>query len=179
MGPASFQGLDLLFLPARLKAAAAQGAAVPGDLAQSTQEPSATGAGRHRFFTGMIEALGFALNLYRFPILPLIDGPVKGVVQVGTRMGAAVGAGVEKTGIGDLSRQKGSAVRASDHKSAQRLNPGGAKAGGLQSQGAEGAAVPLWRDCKPLATPDLESSGFCTTGVGYRFLITRVLQIRS
>jgi hypothetical protein len=33
-----------------------------------------------------------------------------------------------------------------------------AKVGGLQSQDAEGAAVVCY--CKPLATPDLESSGF-------------------
>ena len=104
MGPAPFQGLDLLFLPARLKAAGTQGAAVPGDFAQCTQKPSATGAGRHRFFTGMIEALGLTLHLYRLPIPPLIDGPVKGVEQVGTRAGAAIGAIVEKTGVGDLIR---------------------------------------------------------------------------
>ena len=32
------------------------------------------------------------------------------------------------------------------------------KAGGIQSQGAKGAAVVVY--CKPLATPDLEPSGF-------------------
>jgi hypothetical protein len=37
-------------------------------------------------------------------------------------------------------------------------NPNVAKAGGFQSQGAEGAVVVSY--CKPLATPDLESSGF-------------------
>jgi hypothetical protein len=105
MNPASLQSLDLLFLTARLKAAGTQGAAVPVDLAQCAQEPSATGAGRHRFLTGMIEALGLTRHLYRRPILPLLDGPVKGVVQVGTRMGAAIGAIVEKTGIGNLYRQ--------------------------------------------------------------------------
>jgi hypothetical protein len=105
MDPASLQALDLLFLTARLKAAGTQGAAVPVDLAQCAQEPPATGAGRHRFLTGMIEALGLALHLHRFPILSLIDGPVKGVVQIGTRTGAAIGAIMEKTGVGDLSRQ--------------------------------------------------------------------------
>jgi hypothetical protein len=53
----------------------------------------------------MVEALGLTRHLYRRPILPLLDGPVKGVVQVGTRMGAAIGAIVEKTGIGNLYRQ--------------------------------------------------------------------------
>ena len=37
-------------------------------------------------------------------------------------------------------------------------HPHVAKAGGLQSQGAKGAVVVGYR--KPLATPDLESSGF-------------------
>jgi hypothetical protein len=38
------------------------------------------------------------------------------------------------------------------------VNPNVAKAGGLQRQGAKGAAVVGY--CKPLATPDLKSSGF-------------------
>jgi hypothetical protein len=38
------------------------------------------------------------------------------------------------------------------------VNPDVAKAGGHQRQGAKGAAVVVY--CKPLATPDLESSGF-------------------
>ena len=38
------------------------------------------------------------------------------------------------------------------------FNPNVAKAGGLQSQGAEGDAVVLY--CNPLATRDLESSRF-------------------
>ncbi len=38
------------------------------------------------------------------------------------------------------------------------IQPNGAKDGGLQSQGGKGAAVVIY--CKPLATPDLESSGF-------------------
>jgi hypothetical protein len=37
------------------------------------------------------------------------------------------------------------------------VNSNVAKAGGLQSQGAKGAAVASY--CKPLATPDLEPSG--------------------
>jgi hypothetical protein len=37
-------------------------------------------------------------------------------------------------------------------------HPNVAKAGGLESQGAKGAAVVVY--CKPLATPDLKSSGF-------------------
>jgi hypothetical protein len=45
-------------------------------------------------------------------------------------------------------------------ESGGELNPNVAKVGGLQSQGAKGAAVPPWRDCKPLATRDLKSSGF-------------------
>jgi hypothetical protein len=40
----------------------------------------------------------------------------------------------------------------------RHLNPNVAKAGGLQSQGAKGDAVVGY--CKPLATPDLEPSGF-------------------
>ena len=36
--------------------------------------------------------------------------------------------------------------------------PNVAKVGGIQSQGAKGAAVVIY--CNPLATPDLESSGF-------------------
>jgi hypothetical protein len=36
--------------------------------------------------------------------------------------------------------------------------PNVAKAGGLQSQGDKGAAVVVY--CKPLATPDMKSSGF-------------------
>jgi hypothetical protein len=39
-----------------------------------------------------------------------------------------------------------------------RINPIAAKAGGIQSQGAKGAAVAIY--CNPLATPDLDSSGF-------------------
>jgi hypothetical protein len=39
-----------------------------------------------------------------------------------------------------------------------QINPNVAKAGGLQSQGAKGAAVVVY--CKPLATPDMKSSGF-------------------
>jgi len=38
------------------------------------------------------------------------------------------------------------------------VNPNVAKAGGLQSQGAKGAAVVDY--CKPLATPDLKFSDF-------------------
>jgi len=38
------------------------------------------------------------------------------------------------------------------------FHPSAAKARGLQSQGAKGAAVVGY--CKSLATPDLESSGF-------------------
>ncbi len=38
------------------------------------------------------------------------------------------------------------------------MNPNVAKVGGLHSQGAKGAAVVGY--CKPLATPDMESSGF-------------------
>ena len=38
------------------------------------------------------------------------------------------------------------------------MNPNVAKAGGLQSRGAEGEAVILY--CEPLATLDLEFSGF-------------------
>jgi hypothetical protein len=38
------------------------------------------------------------------------------------------------------------------------INPNVAKVGGLQSQGAKGAAVVVY--CKPLATRDLKSSGF-------------------
>ena len=38
------------------------------------------------------------------------------------------------------------------------INPNVAKAGGFQSQGAEGDAVVLY--CNPLATRDLESSRF-------------------
>jgi hypothetical protein len=41
------------------------------------------------------------------------------------------------------------------------LNPSVAKAGGLQSQGAEGDAVINY--CKPYTTPDLESSGWYLT----------------
>jgi hypothetical protein len=37
------------------------------------------------------------------------------------------------------------------------ITPNVAKAGGLQSQGAKGAAVVVY--CKPLATPDMKSSG--------------------
>ena len=40
----------------------------------------------------------------------------------------------------------------------KKLNPNVAKAGGFQSQGAEGDAVVLY--CNPLATRDLESSRF-------------------
>jgi hypothetical protein len=41
--------------------------------------------------------------------------------------------------------------------------PNVAKVGGLQSTApAEGAAVVIY--CKPSATPDLESSGFCNIG---------------
>ena len=40
----------------------------------------------------------------------------------------------------------------------KRINPNVAKAGGIQSQGAKGEAVALY--CDPLATLDLESSGF-------------------
>jgi hypothetical protein len=39
-----------------------------------------------------------------------------------------------------------------------KLDPNVAKVGGIQSQGAKGAAVVSY--CKPLATPDLEPSGF-------------------
>ena len=39
-----------------------------------------------------------------------------------------------------------------------QLNPTVAKAGGIQSQGAKGAAVVIY--CKPLATPEPDSSGF-------------------
>jgi len=38
------------------------------------------------------------------------------------------------------------------------LNPSVAKVGGLQSQGAKDEAVIIY--CDPLATPDLELSGF-------------------
>ena len=38
------------------------------------------------------------------------------------------------------------------------VNPNVAKAGGLQSRGAEGEAVETY--CEPLATKDLDSSGF-------------------
>jgi len=38
------------------------------------------------------------------------------------------------------------------------INPNGAKAGGLQSQGAKGEVVVVYLD--PLATQDLKSSGF-------------------
>jgi hypothetical protein len=38
------------------------------------------------------------------------------------------------------------------------INPNVAKVGGLQSQGTKGEAVVVY--CEPLATPDLESSGF-------------------
>jgi hypothetical protein len=43
-------------------------------------------------------------------------------------------------------------------ESGGELNPNVAKVGGLQSQGAKGAAVVVY--CKPLATRDLKSSGF-------------------
>ncbi len=36
--------------------------------------------------------------------------------------------------------------------------PNVAKAGGIKSQGAKGATVVIY--CNPLATPDLDSSGF-------------------
>ena len=42
--------------------------------------------------------------------------------------------------------------------SALKVNPNVAKAGGFQSQGAEGDTVVLY--CNPLATRDLESSRF-------------------
>jgi hypothetical protein len=42
-------------------------------------------------------------------------------------------------------------------------HPNSANAGGLQSQGAKGEAVVVY--CDPLATPDMESSGFCSVGV--------------
>ncbi len=42
--------------------------------------------------------------------------------------------------------------------STQKINPSVAKVGGLQSQGAKGKAVVCY--CEPLATPDLEFSGF-------------------
>jgi len=38
------------------------------------------------------------------------------------------------------------------------MNPNFAKAGAIQSQGAKGAAVVVY--CEPLATPDLDGSGF-------------------
>jgi len=38
------------------------------------------------------------------------------------------------------------------------IYPNVAKVGGLQSQGARGEAVVIY--CEPLATPDLEPSGF-------------------
>jgi hypothetical protein len=40
----------------------------------------------------------------------------------------------------------------------RNVHPNVAKAGGLQRQGAKGAAVVVY--CKPLATPDMKSSGF-------------------
>jgi len=39
-----------------------------------------------------------------------------------------------------------------------KIDPNVAKAGAIQRQGAKGAAVVI--DCKPLATPDLDGSGF-------------------
>ena len=44
----------------------------------------------------------------------------------------------------------------------ESINPNVAKAGGLQSQGAEGEAVII--DCEPLATLGLKSSGFPDNG---------------
>jgi len=41
-------------------------------------------------------------------------------------------------------------------------NPNVAKAGAIQSQGAKGAAVVIY--CNPLATPDLDCSGFPARG---------------
>ncbi len=43
------------------------------------------------------------------------------------------------------------------------LHPIVAKVGGLQSQGVDGEAVVIYRE--PLATPDLESSGFPVAAV--------------
>jgi len=43
-----------------------------------------------------------------------------------------------------------------------RLDPSVAKAGAIQSQGAKGAAVVIY--CNPLATPDLDGSGFPVRG---------------
>jgi hypothetical protein len=42
------------------------------------------------------------------------------------------------------------------------INPNVAKAGAIQSQGAKGAAVVIY--CNPLATPDLDCSGFPARG---------------
>ena len=50
------------------------------------------------------------------------------------------------------------AYAAGDLAGSMRLNPNVAKAGGLQSQGAKGEAVVDY--CEPLATWDLEPSGF-------------------
>jgi hypothetical protein len=45
------------------------------------------------------------------------------------------------------------------------MNPSVANVGGLQSQGANGAAVVHYR--KPLATRDLEPSDVCNIGVNF------------
>ncbi|BBO78129.1 hypothetical protein DSCW_55460 [Desulfosarcina widdelii] len=43
-----------------------------------------------------------------------------------------------------------------------RLDPNVVKAGAIQSQGVKGAAVVIY--CNPLATPDLDCSGFPVRG---------------
>jgi hypothetical protein len=43
-----------------------------------------------------------------------------------------------------------------------RLEPNVSKAGAIQSQGAKGVAVVIY--CNPLATPDLDCSGFPVKG---------------
>lgn len=55
-------------------------------------------------------------------------------------------------------------MKIDDHDGLFRVYPNVAIVGGLQSQGGKGEVVVCY--CEPLATPDLESSGFYNVG-GY------------
>jgi hypothetical protein len=70
-------------------------------------------------------------------------------------------------GIGEPVQGWSHETRALEYKLARKtvygkIDPNVAKAGAIQSQDAKGAAVVIY--CNPLATPDLDGSGFPARG---------------
>jgi hypothetical protein len=63
----------------------------------------------------MVETLRLTLYLNQFSDLPLFDGSMESVKQLGSDVGAALRAFVEPTGVGDLHRKKGTAIGTSNH----------------------------------------------------------------